>query len=173
MTGKKNVDFACIQSYSDRNLCPTEHGWNDPPLFSFSSLQSGSNKKSQMTKRVNHVVSVSSPDSSTSSALDPHKKNNTSIPPLLNSGLSPSGPPPPPPTAFHTEKDITNTINVKDDMVENPGESEGVLTRGSNEEPENRIFDQVLASLAELTDKHCETVQVTRNAKTIDAHVEP
>ena len=125
-----------------------------------------------MTKRVNHVVSVSSPDSSTSSALDPHKKKNTSIPPLLNSGLSPSGPPPPP-TAFHTEEDIITNTNVKDDVVENPGESEGVLTRGSNEEPENRTFDQVLASLAELTDKHCETVQVTRNAKTIDACVEP
>ena len=166
MTGK-NVDFACIQSYSDSDLCPTEHGWNDPPLFSFSSLQSGSNKKSQMTKRVNHVVSVSSPDSSTSSALDPHKKNNTSTPPLLNSGLSPSGPPPPP-TAFHTEEDITNT-NVKDDMVENPGESEEMLTK----EPENRTFDQVLTSLAELTDKHCETVQVTGNAKIIDVRVEP
>ena len=124
-----------------------------------------------MTKRVNHVVSVSSPDSSTSSALDPHKKKNISIPPLLNSGLSPSGPPPqaPPPTAICTEED--KDTNVQDDVVENPGESEGVLTRESNEESENRTFDQVLASLAELTDKHCETVQVnTRNAKIMDAH---
>ncbi len=128
-----------------------------------------------MTKRVNHVVSASSPDRS---ALDPHKKD-TSIPPLLNSGLSPSGPPPlPPPTAVHPEEEDTNTkFNVQDDVVENPGagESEGVLTRDSNEEPENRTFDQVLASLAELTDKHHETVQVnTRNAfkKIIDAHAE-
>jgi hypothetical protein len=126
-----------------------------------------------MTKRVNHVVSVSSPDRS---VLDPHKKD-TSIPPLLNSGLSPSGPPPlPPPTAIHTEEDTNTKFNVQDDVVENPGagESEGVLTRDSNEEPENRTFDQVLVSLAELTDKHRETVQVnTRNTKIIDAHAEP
>ena len=106
-----------------------------------------------MTKRINHVVS--SPDRS-SLAL----KKDTSIPPLPNSGPSPpSAPPPPPPTAVHTKEDTCTNTNMQDDAVENP-EGEGVLTRGSNEEPENRTFDQVLASLAELTEKHCETVQV-------------
>lgn len=111
-----------------------------------------------MTKRVNHVVL--SPDQS-SSALDAHKKDS-SIPPLLNSGLSPGAPPPPPPTVIHTKEDM-NT-NMQDDVVENP-EGGGVLTRGSNEEPQNRTFDQVLASLAELTEKHCETVQVNTVCK--------
>lgn len=109
-----------------------------------------------MTKRVNHVV-ASSPDRSTSSA----SKKDTSIPPLVNSGPGPSsGALPPPPTVIHTKEDTTT--NTQDDAVQDsPKESEGViLTRGSIEETENRTFDQVLDSLNELTDKHCETVQV-------------
>ena len=120
-------------------------------MFSFSNLQSGSNKKSQMTKRVNHVIS--SPNQS-STALE----KDTSIPPPINSGPNPSAPPPPPSTVIHT-KEATNT-KTQDNVTENP-ESDGVLTSGrKKEEPESRTFDQVLASLTELTEKYCKTVQV-------------
>lgn len=41
-------------------LCvfPVEHGWNDPPVFTYSSLQTGATKKTQLTKRVKHNLST-------------------------------------------------------------------------------------------------------------------
>lgn len=99
-----------------------------------------------MTKRVNHVIS--SPNQS-STAVGAQKKDE-SIPPLLNSGLNPSVPPPLPPIVAYTKEDTMT--KTQDDMTKNP--ENGV------EEPESRTFDQVLASLTELTEKHCETVQV-------------
>ena len=125
-------------------VCITEHGWNDPPTFSFSSLQSGSSKKPQMTKRVNHVTS--SPDQSSSTVAT--QKKDTSIPPPLNTTA-------PPPMVFNVKEDA----KTKTQDNENP-ERTRELTTGNDEESESRTFDQVLATLTELTEKHCETAQV-------------
>ena len=97
---------------------------------------------------------------------DTHKKDASVPPPVLNSGLNPSAGVLPPPTVIHTKEDKDTDNAMQDGVTENREESEGVLgTRSGNEEPENRTFDQVLASLAELTEKYCENAQVS--ARTI------
>ena len=143
----------------------TERGWNDPPMFSFSSLQSGSGRKTQMNKRVNHVIS--NPNQSLNLAT---QKRDTS--PLPPPGIPNPGPSHPgvPPTTFNikeeTKPPITSTGTRENDInntcVEHC-ENEGM---GTSEESEGRTFDQVLTSLTELTEKHCETMQVSRHERT-------
>ncbi len=58
MNGETDI-LMCYES----NTCifPVEHGWNDPPVFTYSSLQTGAAKKTQLTKRVKHDLTTHPP----------------------------------------------------------------------------------------------------------------
>ena len=110
-------------------------------MFSFSSLQSASGRKSQITKRVNHISNQPSSNNS------PQKSDTSTQPPPVAEGL-PHGTclGAPPKTSFK----VKTTLD----------KSEEELVEGGGEEEKEKTFDQVLTSLTKLTEEHCETLQV-------------
>lgn len=136
----------------------SEHGWNDPPVFSFSSLQSGANRKTQMNKRVNHLTSQPL-NHSTSSAGTPQKRDTSATPPTETFGPSSGGPPPVgPPLISSLVKEEGRHANGQE-----VNEAQSDCRRGNGDDSVNRTFDQVLTSLMELTERLCETMQVITN----------
>ena len=109
-----------------------------------------------MNKRVNHLSSTINDNSSSTESK--RKGDSTSTSPTvatLNSVPSSSTlPPPPPPSSSFGVKDKTIQSDINDGKC---AETKGM---DASKAQESRTFDQILTSLTELTERHCETVQV-------------
>ena len=135
-----SVHCVCI---STLNLS-VEYGWNDPPSFSYNSLQTGATKRTQLTKRVNHEIStpsqtLSKPLSTVATTCVSH-----TIPgPPTEAKSNPH----PPPLQSETANPPESIINQSELRTESSTDSV-------------QCFDTVIENLGNVVKKHSESMQV-------------